>query len=135
MEEVALPSVIGSSATIDYYLQDMAGIPGREVVETLTELDELRTHMLQFMQDYDAILCPAGPTVAPPFRDRDPQRFAYTLPFSLTGYPCAVVRAGQSADSRPIGAQLVARPWHEDVTLALAKVLEEAFGGWQRPGL
>ncbi len=40
----------------------------------------------------------------------------YTLPYSLTGYPCVVVRAGTSPDGMPIGVQLVARPgarmWH-----------------------
>jgi Asp-tRNA(Asn)/Glu-tRNA(Gln) amidotransferase A subunit family amidase len=28
-----------------------------------------------------------------------------------------------------------AHPWHEDVALAIARLLEEAFGGWQAPPL
>lgn len=58
---------------------------------------------------------------------------AYTAPYSLTGYPCVVVRAGSSADGLPIGVQLVARPWREEVALALAKRLETAVGGWRPP--
>ena len=37
------------------------------------------------------------------------------------------------AEGMPIGVQLVARPWREDVALAAAAVVEAASGGWQRP--
>ena len=40
-------------------------------------------------------------------------------PFSLTGWPVAVVRAG-TADGLPVGVQIAAQPWREDVALALA---------------
>jgi amidase len=30
--------------------------------------------------------------------------------------------------------QVVARAWREDVALAVAQHLEQALGGWQRPG-
>jgi len=46
-----------------------------------------------------------------------------------------VVRGGTSSEGLPIGVQVVARPWREDVALAVAQVLEEALGGWQRPPL
>ncbi|MCB9138472.1 MAG: amidase [Caldilineaceae bacterium] len=133
LEEVSLSPLIAAGVTVDHYLRNMAGIPGREVVETFSEWDEVRTSMLQFMLDYDALLCPAGPTPAPPFRDQDPARFIYTLPFSLTGHPAAVVPVGRDPAGRPVGAQIVARPWREDVALALAKTLEDALGGWQPP--
>jgi amidase len=44
-----------------------------------------------------------------------------------------VVRCGTSADGLPIGVQVVARPWREDVALAAAHYLEVMFGGWERP--
>ena len=44
-----------------------------------------------------------------------------------------MVRAGTSPDGLPIGVQVVARPWREDVSLAVAQYLEGALGGWQRP--
>jgi amidase len=46
-----------------------------------------------------------------------------------------VVRGGTSPEGLPIGVQLVARPWREDVALAVAQSLEGALGGWQRPPL
>ena len=33
----------------------------------------------------------------------------------------------------PIGIQVVASPWREDVALAAAAHLEKTLGGWQRP--
>jgi amidase len=55
--------------------------------------------------------------------------------YNLTGWPGVVVRGGTSPEGLPIGVQLVARPWREDVALAVAQYLEEALGGWQRPPL
>jgi len=133
--EAARPDgLVHDSREIDELWQNMAGSTGRTNVEVVALWDGFRTRLLQFMARYDAILCPVDHHPAPPFRERDSRRFAYTIPFSLTGYPCAVVRVGTSADGLPIGAQIVARPWREDVALALAAVLEKEFGGWQRAG-
>ena len=42
-------------------------------------------------------------------------------------------RAEKSPEGRPIGAQIVARPWREDVALAPAGPVEAAPGGWVAP--
>ena len=113
----------------------LASLHGQEVVELFDGWDGYRTRLLQYMERYDAILCPADPHPAPPFRERDPKRFDYTLPFSLLGWPVVVVRAGVSAQGLPIGVQIAARPWRDDVALALARDLEKELGGWRKPGL
>ncbi|RIK45140.1 MAG: amidase [Chloroflexi bacterium] len=123
--------LVEMSREIDYHWRDLAGTPGRTVVEFYALWDDFRTQMLQFMARYDAILCPVSHQPAPPFRERDPRRFDYTVPFNLTGYPAAAVRVATGAGGLPIGVQIVARPWREDVALALAQLLETAFGGWQ----
>jgi amidase len=69
------------------------------------------------------------------FDDDNQKFFTYTMIYNLTGWPGAVVRAGTSPEGLPIGAQLVARPWREDVALAAAAEVERALGGWQRPPL
>jgi amidase len=127
------PDFVEVARELDYYWQDLAGTTGRTVVEFFTMWDDYRSRMLGFMQRYDAILCPADPHPAPRYRDRDEARFAYTRPFSLTGYPALVVRTSQSDDGLPVGVQIVARPWREDVAFALGRLLEQEFGGWQRP--
>ncbi len=97
--------------------------------------DEWRSGMLGWMEGYDAVLCPACAFPAPPHGttnddDRLPG-FTYASAYNLTGWPAAVVRAGTSREGLPIGAQVVARPWREDVCLAVAGHLETALGGWQ----
>jgi len=97
--------------------------------------DEYRSRMLGFMTRYDAILCPVDSHAAPEFRKRDPQRFAYTIPFSLTGFPALSVPVSQTNDGLPVGVQLAARPWREDTILALGLLLEQELGGWQAPSI
>jgi amidase len=132
--EQKLPSALVADAReIDGYWQDIAGTPGRDIVELFAAWDYYRSKMLQFMVHYDAILCPVGQHAAPPYRKGDRQRFDYTVPFSLTGYPVVVVRVGAMPSAEPIGVQVVARPWREEVALDLAAILEAEFGGWQSP--
>ena len=46
-----------------------------------------------------------------------------------------MIRCGTSPDGLPIGVQVIARPWREDVSLAVAALLESAMGGWQKPAI
>ncbi len=99
--------------------------------------DAFRRSLLSFMEEFDVILCPVcsfpgmvhGSTY-----DRLPA-FSYTMTYNLTGWPAAVVRAGTSPQGLPIGVQIVARPWREDVALAVAARIERALGGYERPPL
>jgi amidase len=95
--------------------------------------DAFRSGFLQFMSDYDLILSPVAPEVAPLYRTKlvGERQFSYTLPYSLTGNPCVVVRAGTSPEGLPIGVQVVARNWHDDVALRAARSIEKALGGWR----
>ena len=106
-----------------------------EFTEELTKWSLYRSDMLAFMERYDAVLCPVSAT--PALRHDAPAGpdFSYTLAYNLTGWPAAVVRCGTSPEGLPIGVQIVARPWREDVALALAHYLETNHGGWQHPSL
>ena len=99
--------------------------------------DAFRRRMLAFMSNYDAWLCPvcsfAGMTHGSTY-DRLPC-FSYTMTSNLTGWPAAVVRGGVTQNGLPVGVQIVARPWREDVALAVAQFLQNTLGGWQRPSL
>jgi amidase len=109
----------------------MRRLSGAEVEDNLLRWDRLRTTMLTFMDDYDAILCPVDHQPAVPHGTDDPMQFAYTLGWSLTGWPCVVVRGGTSPAGLPINVQIVARPWREDVAVAVGLEVEKLFGGWQ----
>ena len=89
--------------------------------------------MLSFIKNYDVILCPVNAFPALPhdsIKD-DLKAFSYTMTYNLTGWPSSVVRGGTSPNQLPIGIQIVAQPWREDVSLAVAGYLEKALGGFQ----
>jgi amidase len=105
-----------------------------EVEEHLFLWDRFRRALIGFMAGYDLILTPTAERPATP-HGADPGWIPYTLPYSLTGWPCVVVRAGTAPEGLPIGVQVVARPWRDDVALAAAQAIEQALGGWQPPTL
>uniref|UniRef100_A0A7C1JQN2 Amidase n=1 Tax=Caldilinea aerophila TaxID=133453 RepID=A0A7C1JQN2_9CHLR len=107
---------------------EIASLRGQDVVELYDAWDSYRSFCLQFLRAYDAILCPVSPQPAPPFRAMDRRRFDYTLPFSLLGWPVVVVPAGRSKEGLPIGVQIAARPWREEVALALGSAVERELG-------
>src|SRR5262245_49222074 len=105
----------------------------------MVQWDLWRSVMLTFMDKYDVILCPASAYPAPPHGVATLigsfPAFSYTSTYNLAGWPGVVVRGGTSPEGLPIGVQVVAGPWREDVALAVAQHLETALGGWQRPPL
>ena len=135
MEEIAPRDFAGDSRGISANWGNLASLRGQDVVEVLGEIDHYRSRLLQFMQRYDAILCPVDSHPALPHRSRDAHRFDYTQPFNLTGWPVVTVRAGLAPEGMPIGIQIAARPWREDVALALAAAVERELGGWKAPDI
>lgn len=104
---------------------------------SITKWYRVRSTMLSFLKNYDVILCPVNAFPAMPHgaEGEDLRAFSYTMTYNLTGWPGAVVRGGTSPDGLPIGVQIVAQPWREDVALAVAGYLEKALGGFQPPTL
>jgi amidase len=111
------------------------GLSVEEWAALIHEVDAVRSEMLGFMKDYDAIICPVAAQAAPTHDDSEGLSYTYTQAHNLSGLPGAVVRGGTSPEGMPIGVQIVAQPWREDVALALAAVIEEATGGWKPPTL
>jgi amidase len=96
----------------------------------LREWDAYRSTMLTFLATTDLVLSPVAPH--PAVGPDAPKSFRYATPHSLTGWPCAVVRAGSSG-ALPVGVQVVAGPWQDHVALAAAARIEDALGGWRPP--
>ena len=99
----------------------------------LQRWDAFRSTVLKFMSRFDLVLSPVAPDIAPLYRsvaDGD-HMFSYTVPYSLSGNPCAVVRAGTSPENMPIGVQVVARNFNDLVALKAARAIERALGGWR----
>ncbi len=104
----------------------------------LEAIDEARSQALGFFVDYDAILCPVSFALARPHGASHGDSFddwSYIQIYNLLGWPGVSVRAGTSAAGLPVGVQIVAAPWREDVALALALRVEKLMGGFQPPPL
>lgn len=95
--------------------------------------DAFRTSVLKFMSRFDVVLCPVAPNVAPLIRDKPAgnHQLSYTVPYSLSGNPCVVVRAGTSPENLPIGVQVIAANWHDGTALRAARAIERRLGGWR----
>jgi amidase len=106
-----------------------------ELTERLERGDRIRSRLLRWFQRADLIVCPVMPQPAIRHGESTAAWFGdtYSDVHNLTGWPAAVVRAGTSDAGLPIGVQLIAHPWREDVALAAAKVVEAATGGWSLP--
>jgi amidase len=96
------------------------------------QLDRFRAEMCTFLDRYDAILSPVAAQPAVPHGTSIDETvfpgFSYTMTHNLTGWPAAVVRCGTSHTGLPIGVQIAAAPWREDVALQLAQTLESLLG-------
>ncbi len=123
-----------SASADEYVAGGEIQLTSLEMEQHLFEWDRFRRALVGFMEAFDVILTPAAEQPAAP-HGAEGGWIPYTLPYSLTGWPCVVVRAGTSPEGMPIGVQVVARPWREDVALAVAHAIEGAFGGWQPPEL
>jgi amidase len=124
----------GSEGLEEDWMPDGDGrMSGVEVERHLFYWDRFRRSLIAFMKDFDFILTPVSDYPARAIGSEGGE--SYCIPYSLAGYPCVVVRAGTSSTGLPVGVQIVARPWREDVALAIAQRIEAYSGGWQAPFL
>jgi len=123
------PLLEGWLGKLERYRTDIAGF-----ADYWASLDKFRDGMYKFGNRYDAVLSPVSSQPAVPhgtsIDDAVFRGFSYTMTYNLTGWPAAVVRCGTSKTGLPIGVQIAANPWREDVTLAIARLLESG-AGWQ----
>ena len=112
-------------------------VSGDAVSAAVERADTVRSALLRWMRPFDLVVSPVLPS--PAVHHGETRTAAYGDTYSeihnLTGWPAATVRAGTSPEGLPIGVQLVAKPWREDVALAAAGIVEAATGGWQAPPL
>ncbi|MBE7158526.1 MAG: amidase, partial [Rhodospirillales bacterium] len=108
------------------------------LLQAWAETDRLRMQFLTQMQGLSLLLLPVCSIPAFRHGERswtmegrdvgywDAMRF--TQWFNLLALPAAVVPVGQSPEGLPIGVQVVGRPYQDELVLAVAGVLDQAFG-------
>jgi amidase len=115
-----------------------------QLLNAWAELDLLRARTLEEMRAYPVLLCPVASVPAFRHGERnwliDGQGVDYldavrhTQWFNVLAAPAAVVPVGRSPEGLPIGVQIVARPFEDEVALGVAAVVDAAFG-YQAPPL
>jgi Asp-tRNA(Asn)/Glu-tRNA(Gln) amidotransferase A subunit family amidase len=113
------------------------------LLEAWIQRDVVRMQIFEQMRDYPILLCPVA--AVPAFRHGERawkidgrtvpylDAWSYSEWFNLLGTPAAVVPVGQSQEGLPIGVQISARPWQEELVLEVAAAVEQACGKWQQP--
>ena len=88
-----------------------------DIVSNLIARDQMRTRMLEQMEECPIILGPVCTVTAPLHHTlRGPELHAAMSPsstFNLLGMPGLAVPRGRSRTGMPVGVQLIGRPWEE----------------------
>jgi Asp-tRNA(Asn)/Glu-tRNA(Gln) amidotransferase A subunit family amidase len=112
--------------------------------KTCVDRDLVRASLLRQLRDIPILLsavstAPAFQHGAGNYRANDPHNYRDTMRFcqwlNLAGFPGLSLPMGQSPEGLPINIQLIARPYEEELLLAVAAQLEQARGPWQSPPL
>jgi amidase len=118
--------------------QESGPLSATELLEAWAQLDLVRAEMLAEMDAYPVLLCPVASI--PAFRHCERRwtiegrtveyldAVRHTQWFNTLGAPAAVVPVGGSPEGLPIGVQIVARPYEDEVALGVAGVVDAAFG-------
>jgi amidase len=109
-----------------------------ELLNAWAELDLLRAKTLEEMSDYPVLLCPVASI--PAFRHGERSwivdgqaveyldAWRYAQWFNALACPAAVVPVGSSPEGLPIGVQIAARPFEDEIALGIATIVDSAFG-------
>ncbi len=123
------------------FLQIAESLPpltATELLNAWAELDVLRAKTLEELSAHPVLLCPVASI--PAFRHGEREwtiegraveyldAVRHTQWFNTLAAPAAVVPVGRSPEGLPIGVQIVARPFQDEVALAIAAIVDAAFG-------
>ncbi len=139
------PATLGSETSTSPTFKDFLTIAhrgaapsGEELLHAWMAIDPVREAMLKEMAPYPFLLSPV--CSVPAFRHGEREwlvggkhveyldAMRYTQWFNMLASPSAVVPVGRSPEGLPIGVQVAGRPYADEEVLAIAAVIDEAFG-------
>ena len=114
-----------------------AMIPGAWVAKAQKLRRHWRDRVLSIFERFDILLAPATPCRAPRIGERTmvldgkemavrPNLGIFTQPISFIGLPVVCVPVWTQGEKLPIGVQIIAPPWREDLAIRAARHLELA---------
>jgi 1-carboxybiuret hydrolase len=112
-----------------------AMLPGAWTTQAQKFRRSFREQALALFRDVDVLLAPATPCRAPKIGQRTfvldgkemlvrPNIGLFTQPISFIGLPVVVVPVWTAGESLPVGVQVIAPPWREDLALRVARSIE-----------
>ena len=112
-----------------------AMLPGAWTTQAQKFRRLFREQALALFRDVDVLLAPATPCRAPKIGQKTfvldgrempvrPNIGLFTQPISFIGLPVVVVPVWTAGERLPIGVQVIAPPWREDLALRVARALE-----------
>jgi Asp-tRNA(Asn)/Glu-tRNA(Gln) amidotransferase A subunit family amidase len=139
------PMTQGHETELSPILKEFSGWVAKEtphtaqtLLDTWIERDVLRAKIFEQMREYPVLISPVASI--PAFRHGERSwtidgktvdylnAWSYCEWFNLLGMPAAVVPVGKSSAGLPIGVQISARPWEEEVVLSVGELLENEIG-------
>jgi AtzE family amidohydrolase len=113
-----------------------AMLPGAWIVKAQKFRSWFRAQAAALFGEVDVLLAPATPCRAPRLGQKTmvlsdqemlvrPNLGLFTQPISFIGLPVATVPVWTDGERLPIGVQIIAAPWREDLALRVARALEE----------
>ena len=136
------------SPMLKEYCRGLAAQPshtGQSLLDTWIQRDEVSMQVFAQMRDYPVLLCPVASIPAFRHGERSWQvegktvqyldAWSYTEWFNLLGAPAVAVPVGKSPEGLPIGVQIVARPWQEELVISIAAALEGQCGRYTHPNI
>jgi amidase len=139
------PAIRGKQSQLSPIFREFLGfaeaagpLSATDLLNAWAELDVVRAKMLEEMRKYPVLLCPVASVPAFRHGERtwsvDGQTVEYldawrhTQWFNALAAPAAVVPVGQSREGLPIGVQIAGRPFEDEAVLAVASIVDAAFG-------
>jgi amidase len=114
-----------------------------QVAESLAARDQMRRRLVEQMRKFPVLLMPVSSIAAFPHRQRrfptetkEIGLFQAMMPvttFNLLGLPALTVPFAVDEEGLPVGIQLVARPWDEELLLEIGVRLEQSRGPLPAP--
>ena len=117
-------------------IQSAARTSAAAALRARRELDAARHSIRKIFEEVDILLTPTVPVPPPVIADlkMNPENLRpaellmlrNTRPFNVWGIPAITIPCGFTSNNLPIGLQLAAAPWREDLLLQVANVYEQA---------
>ncbi|CAG2113362.1 unnamed protein product, partial [Medioppia subpectinata] len=134
-----LKSLYGGS---DHTFQALyvAYVTGKPVAEQVLQKynkirEELRREVYEILGDDGILLFPTHPDSCVKLNATlfNSGNVCYTMAFNCLRVAITQVPLGLNSDRLPLGVQVIAKPFNDHLTIAVAEEFERRFGGWVPP--